>query len=119
MGTFRRSITFRSANGGNDRYWHESEVPPLLAYVRYPGKTSEIAPVIDAAKASGAAALNVLATPLTPEETLSRRHSRMECYGISLELLKLFGFDACCLDDRRPARDLARDQGSKRLWAAL
>src|SRR5262245_28377740 len=30
-------------------------------------------------------------------------------YGILLELLELFGFDACCLDDRRPARDLACD----------
>src|SRR5215472_7922733 len=51
------------------------------------------------------------------------RHRRVvrvpEQYGISLQLLALFGFDACCLDDRRPARDLACDQGSKRLRAAL
>src|SRR5262245_19206236 len=51
------------------------------------------------------------------------RHRSVICvseqYGISLQLLALFGFDACCLDDRRPARDLACDQDSKRLWAAL
>src|SRR5204862_6896980 len=34
-------------------------------------------------------------------------------------LAELFGFDACCLDDRRPTCDLALDQGSKRLRAAF
>ena len=34
-------------------------------------------------------------------------------------VLELFRLGACRLDDRRPARDLALDQGSKRLLAAL
>src|SRR5262249_52968525 len=60
--------------------------------------------------------------PCLPTLVLESRHPRFPLtvhYGISLRLLALFGFDACCLDDRRPARDLACDQSGKRLWAAL